>query len=71
MPDLPNRSLEQIMEAGQLMTALDRLEKIVADGLCLGCGLCSAVAGSDALSFARGTRSESRARLPARRSMEQ
>ena len=53
MPDLPNRSLEQTMEAGQSMTALDRLEKIVADGLCLGCGLCSAVAGSDALSFAR------------------
>ncbi len=60
MPDRPNRSLEQIMEAGQSMTVLDRLEKIVADGLCLGCGLCSAVAGPDALSFARDETGEPR-----------
>ena len=35
------------------MTPTQRLEKIIADGLCLGCGLCAAMLGEDALTFGR------------------
>ena len=34
---------------------LASLDKIVDDGLCLGCGLCAAVAGSEAIEMGRGT----------------
>ena len=31
------------------------IDKIVDDGLCLGCGLCAAVAGPAAIEMGRGT----------------
>lgn len=36
------------------MSPSKRLQTIIDDGLCLGCGLCSAVAGPQALTFGRG-----------------
>ena len=42
------------------MTATDRLQTIIDDGLCLGCGLCSAVAGPQALTFGRDADGEPR-----------
>jgi len=42
------------------MTSTDRLQKIIDDGLCLGCGLCSAVAGPAALTFGRDPDGEPR-----------
>ena len=37
-----------------------RLEKIINDGLCIGCGLCTAIAGEDALPFGRDDEGEPR-----------
>ena len=42
------------------MTPANRLQTIIDDGLCLGCGLCSAVAGPQALMFGRDTDGEPR-----------
>ena len=42
------------------MTPDHRLEKIIADGLCLGCGLCTAMLGDDALPFGRDDDGEPR-----------
>ena len=42
------------------MNAEHRLEKIVSDGLCLGCGLCTAMLGEDALTFGRDAEGEPR-----------
>ena len=42
------------------MTPENRLQTIIDDGLCLGCGLCSAVAGPQALTFARDADGEPR-----------
>ena len=37
-----------------------RLEKIINDGLCIGCGLCTAIAGEAALPFGRDDEGEPR-----------
>ena len=42
------------------MTPETRLEKIIHDGLCIGCGLCTAIAGEDALRFGRDAEGEPR-----------
>ena len=42
------------------MNAEHRLERIVSDGLCLGCGLCTAMLGEDALTFGRDVEGEPR-----------
>lgn len=42
------------------MTAAQRLEKIIEDGLCLGCGLCAAMLGEGALTLGRDAEGEPR-----------
>ena len=42
------------------MTPDKRLEKIIDDGLCIGCGLCTAIASEDALPFGRDGEGEPR-----------
>ena len=47
------------MQAGT-MTPDKRLEKIIDDGLCIGCGLCTAIASEDAPPFGRDGEGEPR-----------